>query len=512
MNKKIPISLAIAIAIVAMTITFSITMIISMKMFDSTVSSVKEKELMYGKIAELDKRVRDSYYGDIDDQQLYDTMSAGYLAGLGDRYAKYYTAAQYATYQNQLSGRLMGIGVDVVKDANGYAKVIAVYADSPAAEAGLQRGSYLTSVDEFDLKALSLDAIRTLLQGEEGTVCTVGLLEADLTTQSTVELSRRTYQVPSVSAEQVGDTGYLRITAFNPNTPAEFDALLQPMLSAGITGLVLDVRGNSSTDIEDTVRVLDVLCQRTAIGSAVYKSGDSTSLGYTSNDTSVSVPIVLVANGGTAGASELFCVTLRTANNAKIVGTKTAGRGSIQTIVEMTDGSAVEFTVARMVPAVAENVFEGVGVLPDFEIALTTAEEAIAYDLTTANDPQILRALEMLDTLTGASTAGGSGAPGAAQPGTDNGQPPVAGDGTQLPEGEVPPAEGETPTDSGTPEGEGAADSTAADNSTADAADGTDTGAAADDSAADAADSTSDADSAADSDSTADSGEGDSAA
>lgn len=483
MNKKIPISLAIAIAIVAMTITFSITMIISMRMFDSTVSSVKEKELMYNKIAEIDKSVRTSYYGDIDDQLLYDTMGAGYLAGLGDRYAKYYTAAQYATYLNQLAGKLMGIGVDVVKDATGYARVITVYANSPASEAGIERNSYLTAIDDWDLRTLSIDAIRTLLQGEEGTVSTVKVLAADLTTETTVDISRRVYQIPSVSAEQLNNTGYFRITAFNENTPAEFDALLQPMLSAGITGLVLDVRGNSSTDLENTVRVLDVLCGRAALGSAVYKGGDSVSLGYTSNDTSVSLPIVLVVNAGTAGTSELFCVSLRDINGAKLVGVRTAGRGSIQTIVEQTDGSALEFTVARMVPAFSDSSFDGVGITPDFEIALTAAEEAVAYDLTTADDPQILRALEMLDTMTGASTAIG-------------GAPVLSGQDSQQPDAEAPA--------DGTADGETAEGTDGAEGTAGDAAEDAASDTSAEDSASEG-ESTSESDSASEGESTSDS-------
>ncbi len=424
MNKKIPISLAIAIAIVAMTITFSITMIVSMKRFDATVSSVKEKEAMYGKIAELDKSVRGSYYGDIDDHQLFDTLGAGYLAGIGDKYARYYTSAQYATYLNQLAGKLMGIGVEVVKDPTGYVRIIKVYADSPAAEIGIAEGSYLTSIDDKDVKALSLDAVRTALTGEEGTIVKVGLLAADLVTTSTQELSRRIYTVPSVSSQLVKNTGYIRITAFNQNTPSEFEQQLNSQLSAGITGLVLDVRGNASSDIDNMVRVLDLLCPRTAsIGSMVYRSGDSVSLGHTTEDSSLDLPIVVVTNAGTSGASELFCVSLRDLAGARLVGVRTAGKGSVQAIVEQTDGSALEFTVARIVPANSESSFDGIGVAPDFEIALSAADESIAYMLTTATDPQLLRAFEMVDTLTGASTAAG-------QPAED-GQQPAEGENTE---------------------------------------------------------------------------------
>lgn len=451
MNKKIPISLALAIAIVAMTVTFCITMIVSMKMFDSTVTSVKEKETMYDKLAELDKSVRDNYNGIIDDQLLYDTVGAGYLAGLGDRYAKYYTAAQYANHLKQAAGKLMGVGVEVVKDATGYARVITVYNDSPAAEAGIEKNSYLTAVDGVSLKSLSTEAIRTLLQGEEGTVSKVTVLSPDLTTETELELSRRTYRVRSVSSRLVGSTAYFRITAFNENTPSEFDADWQVLLTSGVTGLVLDVRGNTSTDIENMVRMLDVLCPRFMVGSAVYKNGDTVSLGETTDESVAFVPIVLITNGSTAGATELFCVTLRDVLGAKIVGVKTAGRGSIQTIIEQTDGSALEFTVAVMVPYYEASSFDGVGITPDFEIALSAAEEAVAYDLTVENDPQILRAFEMLDTLTGASTAVGTTTP--EEPSGDE-----TGDSGEVTENTDSAAAEEEPADSAEAESDSAAE------------------------------------------------------
>ncbi len=453
MNKKIPISLALAIAIVAMTITFCITMIISMKQFDSTVTAVTEKETMYDKIAELDKSVRDNYYGTIDDKLLYDTVGAGYLAGLGDKYAKYYTAVQYAAYLKQAAGKLMGIGVDVVKDATGYARVLTVYKDSPAAEAGITVGSYLTAVNNVDLKSLSTEAIRTLLQGEEGTVSAVNVLSADFTAESSLELSRRTYRVPSVRSDMRGTTGYIRVLAFNENTPSEFDVELQTMLNGDISGLVIDVRGTASTDIENMVRVLDVLCPAAEVGNAVYRNGDTVSLGVTSDESRIGVPVVLIANNTTAGASELFCVTLRDVIGAKIVGVKTAGRGSIQTIIEQTDGSALEFTVASMMPGKGASFFDGVGVLPDFEIALSAAEEAVAYELTLETDPQIQRAFEMMDTLTGASTAGGNhGGQNTEETTPPEEETPVEG---ELTEGE--PVEGENAA-----EGEGTADESAA--------------------------------------------------
>ncbi|MEG1477591.1 MAG: peptidase, partial [Oscillospiraceae bacterium] len=124
MNKKISVNLAVAIAIIAMTVTFSITMILSMKIFDKTVSSVREKEILYNKIAEIDKRVRADYYGTISDETLFDMISVGYMAGIGDgKNAKYYTAKQYAELLDIQDGKVIGVGVEVIKQGNSYARV-----------------------------------------------------------------------------------------------------------------------------------------------------------------------------------------------------------------------------------------------------------------------------------------------------------------------------------------------------------------------------------------------------
>ena len=121
MNRKISVGMAVSIVILAMTVTFSITMLVAMRLFDSTVSSVKEKESMYNKIAEVDRYVRSNDYYPIDETTLYDRLTAGYLLGTGDKYARYYTASAYTDLLNAQSGKLMGIGVELAIDQSGYA-------------------------------------------------------------------------------------------------------------------------------------------------------------------------------------------------------------------------------------------------------------------------------------------------------------------------------------------------------------------------------------------------------
>ncbi len=131
MNRKISVGMAVSIVILAMTVTFSITMLVAMRLFDSTVTSVKEKESMYNKIAEVDRYVRSNDYYTIDETTLYDRLTAGYLLGTGDKYARYYSATAYTELMNTQNGTLIGIGVELAVDQSGYAKVIKVYDESP---------------------------------------------------------------------------------------------------------------------------------------------------------------------------------------------------------------------------------------------------------------------------------------------------------------------------------------------------------------------------------------------
>src|SRR5699024_7145670 len=121
MNKKISLGMMATIVILAMTVTFSVTMLLAMRLFDSTVSSVKEKESMYSKIAELDRYIRSNDYYTIDETLLYDTISSGYILGTGDKYARYYTASAYTELLNIQNGTLIGIGVELARDQTGYA-------------------------------------------------------------------------------------------------------------------------------------------------------------------------------------------------------------------------------------------------------------------------------------------------------------------------------------------------------------------------------------------------------
>lgn len=408
MNKKVSVSMLITIVIIAMTVTFSITMVLAMRLFDSTVASVKEKEQMYSKIAELDKYVRAYDYYTIDETTLYDTVASGYLLGTGDKYAKYYTAAAYSELLDIQNGKRMGIGVEVVKDAvTGYAKVTKVYSGSPAADLGMEKGCYITAIDETEVKQLSTSStILARLRGESGTTVAVKWLDT-LMEERADTVTRRSYVTKTVEHALVNECyGYIRITQFDDTTASQLDYAVNSLTAAGATSLVLDLRDNAGGTLDSAVECLDLFCAESAVATLEYKSGTTRVLGRTEGEDAQTLPTVCLVNAGTASSAELFAYTLRALNGAKLVGENTQGKGTVQSEPQrMSDGSAVVVTLGKLLTCDGTS-FEGTGVAVDVERVLTADEQTMYYDYTTADDPQILRAFAVADSLTGTSTVG----------------------------------------------------------------------------------------------------------
>ena len=403
MNKKISVSLAITIAIIAMTVTFSVTMILARQIFDQTIPSVQEKESMYSKLAEIDKYVRANYYGDIQDATLYDMIGYGYMLGTGDRNASYYTAKQYSELLEVQNGNIMGVGVDVVQDSSGYARITQVYAGSPAEELGLQVGGFITAIDGADVKNLTRDNVASRLQGEAGTQVVVSYMSPDAETADHT-IIRSKYVIPSVEYQMLDDSiGYIHILQFDSTTLTQFSRAVNELTAQNAAALIFDVRGNGGGLLSAAVDCIDLLAPRGDIVYAEDKNGDRTVVGE-SDDSSVDLPMVVLVDGETASSAELFAASLREFNGAQLVGQKTYGKGTIQAEPHrMSDGSAVVITVAKMLTGQGES-FDGTGLAVDIEVAGRTDADP---DAPLESDPQVQRALGAARILTG--SAGQSG-------------------------------------------------------------------------------------------------------
>ena len=388
MSKKISLGVTITIALIAMAVTFSLTMVVSMNMFNSTVSSVKSKERQYNKLAEIDRFVRSNEYFTINEDTLNDTLAAGYMLGINDKYARYYTAKAYSERLAVESGKLTGIGVAVV---NG---------NSPASEAGLQVGGYITAIGDMSTKSMTDTAsLTSALLGEEGTTTTITYLTPDRQEQ-TVDLVHSNYRTTTVSSQMIGDTcGYIRIDAFTSGTASEFRSAVDNLLNQGAASFIFDVRDNIGENLNASLVCADYCVPSGVIAQQEDKDGNITLLRM-SDENEVTVPMVVLVNGTSDGA-ELFANALRKMNSATIVGTRTAGKGVVMSDAQsFSDGSAAYITIGLLLDNEGQS-WNDLGLTPDVDAALSSDEQNAYYDYTVDTDPQISKALNTAKMLSG---------------------------------------------------------------------------------------------------------------
>ena len=403
MSKKVSLGVAATVTLIAMAVTFSMTMTVSMNMFNNTVSSVKNKERMYNKLSEVDRYVRANEYFDINDDTLNDTIASGYMLGISDRYARYYSAKAYSERVGLANGRLMGIGAAVVKDpSSGYARIIRVYDNTPATNVGLEVGGFITAIGDTSTRSMSDTAAMTsALLGEEGSTVSIKYL-TPLREEQSFEIIHANYTTPSISTVRLMDNGvgYLRIDSFTSGTAVEFRNAVNSLTNQGATSLIFDLRDNSGENLNAALVATDYCVPSGLIAQSQDKGGNVTDLRM-SDENEITLPMVCLVNGSTASGAELFANALRKMAGATIVGSTTAGKGVLLSDPQsLSDGSAVVITVGILLDNEGKN-WNGTGLTPDVDASLTNDEQSSYYDFTVDNDPQIAKAINAISGANG---------------------------------------------------------------------------------------------------------------
>lgn len=403
MSKKVSLGVAATVTLIAMAVTFSMTMTVSMNMFNNTVSSVKNKERMYNKLSEVDRYVRANEYFDINDDTLNDTIASGYMLGISDRYARYYSAKAYSERVGLANGRLMGIGVSVVKDpSSGYARIIRVYDNTPATNVGLEVGGFITAIGDTSTRSMSdAAAMTSALLGEEGSTVNIKYL-TPLREEQSFEIIHANYTTPSISTVRLMDNGvgYLRVDSFTSGTAVEFRNAVNSLTNQGATSLIFDLRDNSGENLNAALVATDYCVPSGLIAQSQDKGGNVTDLRM-SDENEITLPMVCLVNGNTASGAELFANALRKMAGATIVGSTTAGKGVLLSDPQsLSDGSAVVITVGILLDNEGKN-WNGTGLTPDVDASLTNDEQSSYYDFTVDNDPQITKAINAISGANG---------------------------------------------------------------------------------------------------------------
>ena len=397
MNKKISLGLTLALIFISVALTITITMSVAMGVYNNIITDVSDRSNLYSSVSEIDDIVRKNYFGEINENLLNSMLSNGYVEGVGDRYSYFMNADEYAAYKEEEKGNKGGIGVIAVYDSkNNNIYVSEISKDSPAQLQGIVKGDVITAVDGVTVNAANSQSLIDKLSGEKLTNVQVTFVHNGET--KTVSVARG-YAAQSVYYSSTDKVGYIKITSFYSTTEEQLKDAIKYMESNSVTSIIFDLRNTDTGLIKYATDCIDMLVPvgtegTGAIATAVDKNGNTIET-FTSDSNSVSFRMTVLVNGGTSGAAELFACDLRDFGMAQLVGAKTAGNGTIQEIFELSDGSAVMLTVAKINPYKSE-CFNGVGLIPDYEVVLAPEQSARLPMLTLEEDAQYQKALEIV--------------------------------------------------------------------------------------------------------------------
>lgn len=355
-------------------------------------STAAETNLDYHDKIDLILNYLRAYYLDgLDEETIGDSLAKGLMANIGDTYADYYTKQEFDQMLEDSSGEYAGIGVQIVMNEDGFVEVYKVFEDSPAEEAGIQLRDLIVEaagVRDFE----DLDVLVSLVRGAEGT--TVDLVVERNGEEIPMTVERRNIVTHSVYGEMLDDeVALIQLAEFNTGTIQQFRDIVDQLLEEGMQRVIIDLRSNPGGDYDSVVAVCDRVLPEGVIVTVEDRQGGM--ITENSDSESLDIPIVLLVDENTASAAELFTMALRDYEMAEIVGQTTYGKGVVQSLFRMPDGSGLKFTTEKYYGP-AGNCIQDTGIEPDYVVEFP---EEIYEDgiITLEEDVQMKKAAELLD-------------------------------------------------------------------------------------------------------------------
>ncbi len=351
----------------------------------TTQSDIVTPEVI-GKINAIQEKVDENFLFDTDVD--YESgILKGYLNSLNDIYTVYYTPEEYKELMESMSGSFSGIGVLVQLDeATGYVRVVKPYESSPAYAAGMRADDLITKVEGEEMSGLDLDVVVSKIRGEEGTTVNLTVYRASESKYLDLTITRARIEVETVSYEMLeNDIGYISMDSFDEVTYTQYMKAFNDLKAQGMKGLIVDIRNNGGGYLDVVVDILDEMLPEGIITYTEDKNGKREE--YRSDAASVlDVPMAVLVNGYSASASEIFTGALQDYKKATIVGSQTFGKGIVQSIIGLNDGSAFKMTTSRYFTPNGVCIHE-TGITPD--VVVEWPEDA-------EGDPDLEAATELL--------------------------------------------------------------------------------------------------------------------
>lgn len=357
------------------------------------MGSVQLDAGLVNKINSVQKILERNFLEEYDEQQLEDGMFAGMLAALQDPYSVYYSKEAYDSMMESSKGAYYGIGVVVQQDPQtGEIIVNYPYEDGPGAEAGFLPGDIIYAVGDVLAAEHTIDEVVAMIRGEEGTWVDVDVLRQGSSEPVTLHVQRRKIETKTVAYEMLeGKVGYVQVTQFDEVTPKQYQTALDDLLEQGMESVIVDLRDNPGGSLDAVLKMMDMMLPKGLYTYLEDKNGKKENY-FGEQDARYDCPMVVLVNGNSASASELFTGAMHDYKRATIVGTTTFGKGIVQQIYPLSDGSGIKVTMAKYYTPNGICIHK-TGITPDEEVEL---EGEYASLVTHEEDNQLQKALEIL--------------------------------------------------------------------------------------------------------------------
>ena len=347
------------------------------------------------KIEYLEKMIDQEYLGEVDNAEMAEGIYAGLVYGLGDVYSRYYTADEYAQETASTDGAYAGIGVSIQKNKNGGVQIAECYEGGPGAEAGLQTGDVITAINDTDVTDMELSDVVSLIRENKDNTIVLTVFRENEEKSREISVDVTDVELPSVFGEMLDKkTGYIQITQFTGVTPQQYKDMFAELKDKGMERLVIDLRDNPGGLLTS---VCDILREILPEGLIVYTEDKYGNREEENCDGKhqLDMPLAVLVNENSASASEIFAGAVQDHEVGTIVGTTTYGKGVVQELRQLSDGSAVKLTVSNYYTPNGNSINK-VGIKPDVEVKLA-AELLNKDEITHEEDNQLQKALNVIE-------------------------------------------------------------------------------------------------------------------
>ena len=388
----------IMLVILTAFITFLITTIFLYQNFEGKNKTLLVTSSSSGDIAsELSKyrSIIDKYYlGEVDEEKLKEGAIKGYIEGLGDPYTEYISKEDMQEYLEDTMGNFVGIGIYMVKDTEANRiRVLTPIKDSPAERAGILPGDLIISVDGTEYTAEDMYIVSTKIKGEDGSTVKLQILRD--TEIKEFELKREKITVNPVDGKVLeNNIGYIKFSSFDEETAEHFKTKFEELKTKGIKSLIIDLRNNGGGIVDESLKIADYVADKDSVLLYEVDKNNKENVKKATQNPIINMPIVILTNGNTASASEILAGALKDLGKAKVVGEKTYGKGVIQQVLSLPDGSGIKITSDKYLTPNRTEINK-VGIEHDEEIKLSEKLKN-KLQIEEKDDTQLQKAIEML--------------------------------------------------------------------------------------------------------------------